>query len=87
LFFGNRISFAVFGDEGPKTKLGEASIMVHRQLGFERIREDGSLIDAGIDANVTTIVFPGSGRNPALQVSEIEILGKQRFNALGGQAP
>jgi hypothetical protein len=60
VIFRDRLAFACFGDFGPSNKLGEASIAVHRDLGFERVVK-GRLVNAGIDGEVVTIVFPQSG--------------------------
>ena len=85
---------ALFADFGPRTKVGEGSIELHRRLGFERIKPNGKVIDVGIDAPVVTIVFPGSGQEwtsginlkfPIADVMEkAEAKGKELFLALGG---
>ena len=60
-------AFACFGDVGPKHSLGEASISLHRELGNETVRGRdtvaGGIVNrkGGIDSDVITIVFPGSG--------------------------
>jgi hypothetical protein len=69
VIYGSTVAFAVLGDSGGKN-LGEGSIELHRQLGFERIRnrgkKDESFVNASIDNHVITIAFPGSadGKRP-----------------------
>ncbi len=60
VLFGPKKVYACFGDRGPKNKLGEGSIALHRDLGFERT-PGGRLTNVGIDSGVVTIVFPRSG--------------------------
>jgi hypothetical protein len=59
--FGQKLAFAIFGDRGPRTKIGEGSIELLRRLGEERVRPDGTVINAGMGPRVITIIFPGSG--------------------------
>jgi Fungal chitosanase of glycosyl hydrolase group 75 len=61
VLFKTHLAFAVFGDSGPPTKIGEGSIELLRRLGQERIRPNGTVINAGMGPRVLTIVFPGSG--------------------------
>jgi hypothetical protein len=61
VLFKAHLAFAVFGDSGPPSKLGEGSIELLRRLGQERIRPNGTVINAGMGPRVMTIVFPGSG--------------------------
>jgi hypothetical protein len=61
VFYKQFLAYAVFGDYGPKNKLGEGSIELLRQLGQERIKNNGQVINAGMGPGVITIVFPGSG--------------------------
>jgi peptidoglycan L-alanyl-D-glutamate endopeptidase CwlK len=69
VLFNGRLTYAVFGDFGPHTKIGEGSVQLFRQLGQERLHADGSIINAGTDPGVLTIVFPGSA-NTADQADE-----------------
>ena len=57
-----RIAYACFADVGPQTSLGEASIALHRELGFETVNNGKVNRKWGIDSGVVTIVFPQSGR-------------------------
>jgi len=81
--FKGKVEFAVFADRGPRNKLGEGSIALHRSLGHETIR-GGRLHDEAIDADVITIVFPGSGDRTPQTPEKIQSLGKVLFMALGG---
>ena len=56
------VTFAVFGDEGPADKIGEGSIQLLRALGEERLKPNGTVINAGTEPGIITIVFPGSGK-------------------------
>ena len=92
LVFKDRLVFAVFGDTGPKTKLGEASLETFRQLGEERIRPNGRVINSGMAGGVTTIVFPGSKADAAYQnekslLDYIQTRGQVLFLKLGGYLP
>ncbi|RST29816.1 hypothetical protein HMF7854_02490 [Sphingomonas ginkgonis] len=61
----------IVADTGPAAKLGEGSLALHRALGNEQcVTKDSkgvcSRVDNegdGIDADVTTILFPGSARS------------------------
>ena len=85
VLFGDKIEYAIFADVGPSTKLGEGSIALHRALGHETIR-NGRFHDEAIDANVLTLVFPGSGDGTPQTPDLIRAIGKARFTALGGNA-
>jgi len=86
VIFKEKIEFAVFADHGPKRKLGEGSIALHRSLGHETIR-GGKLHDEAIDRDVITIVFPGSGNQTPQTPDEIRRIGKAHFTASGGILP
>lgn len=86
---GKRLAFAVFGDFGKNP--GEGSIELLRQLGAERLRPDGTIINAGVGKGVVTIVFPGSGlggrpKDEATLLSDIERKAPGLFAKLGGLA-
>ncbi|MDR3690884.1 MAG: glycoside hydrolase family 75 protein [Fimbriimonas sp.] len=59
IVYGDRIAHAIFADSGPTDKFGEASINVHRSLGFERV-VDSKIVNVGIDNDVWILVFIGS---------------------------
>lgn len=84
VLFQDKIEYAVLADTGPRTKIGEGSIALHRSLGFERIRSNGHIIDVGIDGGVVTLVFPGSGNGKPQTPDAIRSIGKARFKDLGG---
>jgi hypothetical protein len=84
--FKDKVEFAVFADHGPRRKLGEGSIALHRALGHETIRH-GKLHDEAIDADVLTIVFPGSGDGTPQTPEKIRNIGKAHFIGLGGTLP
>ena len=83
VIFEDKFEFVVFADHGPRRKLGEGSIALHRSLGHETIR-GGRLHDEAIDADVLTIVFPGSGDGTPQTPDEIRRIGERLFTALGG---
>jgi Fungal chitosanase of glycosyl hydrolase group 75 len=63
VIFGLRVAFACFVDVGPETSLGEGSIALHRELGFETVHNGKVNRHWGIDSGVVTIVFPRSGKS------------------------
>lgn len=86
VIFRDKIEFAVFADRGPKKKLGEGSIALHRSLGHETIRH-GKFHDEAIDRDVITIVFPGSGDHTPQTPERIREIGRRLFTELGGKLP
>lgn len=90
--FQGKLAFAVFADVGPKSKLGEGSLKLLRQLGQERLRSDGTVINSGTDGGVITIVFPGSKpdgayRDEGTLLDFIRSRGRTLFSQLGGNLP
>lgn len=88
---GIRHAFACFGDVGPAASLGEGSISLHRELGNETIRgrdtaTGGTLINRGIDRDVVTIVFPGSGNGFGRNNQESAGIGAMHFQRLKQEA-
>src|ERR1043165_2082012 len=61
VIYKGKLAYAVFADRGDKDKLGEGSIQLLRQLGEERITNDGKIINKGMGPGVITIIFPQSG--------------------------
>lgn len=90
VLFQGHLAYAVFGDQGPRTKLGEGSVELLRRLGQERVRPNGHVINAGTRPGVLTIVFPGSG-DPRDRTDEATLLGAINskgptlFTGAGGQ--
>ena len=83
VIFKDKIEFAVFADRGPRKKLGEGSIALHRSLGHETIRH-GKFHDEAIDDGVITVVFPGSGDGTPQTPDEVREIGRRLFTELGG---
>lgn len=84
---GIRMAFACFGDVGPSGSLGEGSISLHRELGHETVRNrhtatGGTLINQGLDRDVITIVFPGSGNGRGRTNAESAAIGAPLFQHL-----
>ena len=92
VLFRGKLAFAVFGDQGPTNKLGEGSLQLLRELGEERLKPNGHIIDAGTNPGVLTIVFPGSGaaqdrQDEATLLQAIHSKGRSLFQTAGGQLP
>jgi hypothetical protein len=86
LIYRDRVEFAVFADKGPKRKLGEGSIALHRSLGHDPIR-NGRYHDEAIEDHVITIVFPRSGDGNPQTPDRVRTIGRDLFTQLGGTAP
>jgi hypothetical protein len=92
IVYGDKLALAVFADVGPKNKLGEASLKLFRQLGEERLRLNGQVINSGMAGGVITIVFPGSKpamayQNESSLLNYIHDRGSALFAQLGGHLP
>ncbi len=75
-------SAAIIADIGPKDKLGEGSIELARRLGLNSDPKKG-----GTSKNdILYIAFPGSGNRKGQSLAKIEQLGKNLFDAWGGDA-
>ena len=72
VLFERKVSYAIYGDIGPKGQVGEGSIALARCLGI-----DSDPVNGGVSEGVTLIVFPGSGDNRPLSASEIRRRGKK----------
>lgn len=68
--FGGNLVAAIVADIGPRRKIGEGSIALHRLLGFERVKA-GRIIDVGIESGVRTLFYPGTGSGVCLTNDEI----------------
>lgn len=90
VLYRHYLSYAVFADQGPASKIGEGSIELFRRLGQERIKPNGHVWDTGMGPDVVTIVFPGSGKgqrhfaDQAALLADIASVAQARFVALGG---
>jgi hypothetical protein len=86
----NKACFVEFADAGPSSKLGEASMQVHRFFGHNPLNARGRINDSDIatdkkaDFTFVTIVFPGSGQQRRLTTAEINGLARPLFVKLGG---
>ncbi len=81
----NRVVYAQFADVGPSSKIGEASIAVHRAFGQDDITGRTHVRDADLSGPFVTIVFPRSA-SPGLRLSPSDIASRARalFTRLGG---
>jgi hypothetical protein len=89
VIYKTKLVFAVFADRGEAFRIGEGSIELLRQLGFERVKPDGTVENRGTDPGVITIVFPGSGQrkqypNQAALLKAIDDNAHVYFENLGG---
>jgi hypothetical protein len=75
-----KLSFAIYGDAGPKRKIGEASLLVHDHLGNPNF-VNGKYRNIGIDAGVQTLVFPRSGDGSVPSADEIQARGRELLDA------
>jgi hypothetical protein len=89
VLYKGKVTYAVFGDEGPDDLIGEGSIRLLRALGEERLKPNGRILNAGAGPGIVTIVFPGSGQ-PAHRKDESTLLaaiqseGTRLFAAMTG---
>jgi hypothetical protein len=89
VIYQGKVTYAVFGDEGPKNKIGEGSIQLLRALGQERLRPNGRIENAGAGPGIITIVFPGSGqaadrKSEATLLAAIQSEGERLFTSMAG---
>jgi Fungal chitosanase of glycosyl hydrolase group 75 len=85
--YKGKVTYAVFGDEGPDDLIGEGSIQLLRALGEERLKPNGRILNAGAGPDIVTIVFPGSGqpahrKNESTLLAAIQSEGATRFAAM-----
>jgi hypothetical protein len=81
----NKVVFAQFADAGPYTKIGEASIAVHRAFGRDNITGLARVRDVDLEGPFVTIVFPGSAPlGLRLSPTEIDDHARSLFTKLGG---
>ena len=89
--FNGRWTPVIVADGGPHNKLGEGSPAAFRAVGRDRCRRPNpagwceSYLDASIERDVVTILFPGSRRNDltpanALQIMRAEACSRIRLN-------
>jgi peptidoglycan hydrolase-like protein with peptidoglycan-binding domain len=70
--------YAIYGDVGPRNKIGEASIATARALGISASPNNG-----GTSSGVTYTVFPGSGTGRPLTNDEIDRRGAALLAQVG----
>lgn len=76
-----KLAFAIFADIGPKTRIGEGSMALARELG---IRD--SPLSGGAADGIAYVVFAGSGNGFARPLAQIRANGKQLLERWGGLA-
>ncbi|MBL4844376.1 MAG: peptidoglycan-binding protein [Planctomycetes bacterium] len=82
VIYRGKIAFAIFGDRGPGTKIGEGSIALAKELGINADPRTG-----GASEGVLWIVFPSSGNRRPLANDVIVRRGRELFAAAGGRLP
>jgi len=85
-----RVAYAVFADEGPDNLMGEGSIALHEQLGFDpwEIKNGTRQIVNGMDDGVVVIVFPNSAPKdltPENINEKVAEIARTKFAELGGK--
>lgn len=82
VFYQGKVAYAIYGDAGPRDKLGEGSIALARALGIPSSPRGG-----GTGSGVIYVVFPRSGDETALSNDEIARRGAALLKAAGGNPP
>lgn len=87
VIYRGKVTYAVFGDEGPGNLIGEGSIQLLRALGEERLKSNGRIENSGAGPGITTIVFPGSGqlahrKSEETLLAAIQSEGERLFTAM-----
>lgn len=72
-------SYAIFGDVGPSTRIGEGSVALAENLG---IRSDAR--NGGTRSGVLFLVFPGSGNGRPRSIEEINAESEKLLHGWGG---
>lgn len=70
----NKQCFAIFADVGPKTKIGEGSIYLAKELGIH-----GSPKSGGATTGILYILIKNSGKKMVLSKEEIQEIGKSKL--------
>lgn len=86
VLWGGRLRFAIFGDVGPEDKIGEGSVRLVTDLGYDPFNSDGEIV-RGIPSNVVTLLFKGSAikdLKPANAEASIRAKAAEIFATLGG---
>jgi hypothetical protein len=78
--YRGQVAYGIYGDVGPKRKIGEGSIKLAETLGIDADPKTG-----GAAGGVLYMVFPGSGTGRPLPQAEIDRRGAQLLRAAGGK--
>ena len=84
--YKDKLVQAIVADIGPRRKIGEGSIALHRALGIERV-VGGRIQDVGIGSGVRTIFFPNSGNGKCQTNSDVMGIALDRWRALTETTP
>jgi hypothetical protein len=80
-------SFAIFADSGPKSIIGEGSILLASKIGVKtRITSKGRIVGGLDEPAILYIVLPKSGKAPYQEVTQVlvDALGQKEADKLGG---
>jgi len=82
--YNGRLEFAIYADNGPNNKLGEGSVQLVQNLGFNPYKN--GRICCGITSGVVVVVLPGSrgSYSSPYDRASVRSAGQQRLNALIG---
>ena len=78
--YRGKVAYAIYGDRGPRGKIGEGSIRLARELGIP-----SSPIHGGASGGVQYVVFPRSGTGRPLSQAELDRRGERLLRAAGGR--
>lgn len=86
VIYNGKLEFAVYADNGPNNKIGEGSVKLVQNLGFNPYRN--GKICCGIQSGVVIIVLPGSRGtySSPYDRESVRQAGLQRLNALTGSS-
>lgn len=89
VIYAGKVVHAVFADSGPSNKLGEGSLRLLRELGAERLKPNGRILNADAGPGIVTIVYPNSGdradrADEATLLAAVRTKGAALFAALAG---
>jgi len=84
------VAYAVFADEGPDHLMGEGSVALHEQLGFDpwEMKDGTRQIVNGMDDGVVVLVFPNSAPKnltPENINEKVAEIARAKFATLGGK--
>jgi len=83
ILYNGTLTFAVYADSGPTTKIGEGSIKLLQTVGFNPYCSSGKVC-YGISSGVVTIVFPGTSGtySSPYDLNSVATVGRQKLNGL-----